>query len=232
MSRSTRRIAGAAIAGVCIAALAAPAFAAPGGGQGKGNPQGPLMDLQILSFNDFHGNLEPIPSTSSSGRLQVDPYVDFEDVDNDKNFTETVNMRAAGGVEYLATHLAAGPRGPPQHADRRRRRPHRRLPAALGRVPRRADHRVDERARASTSPRSATTSSTRATRSSSGWPTAAASTTATARTTRTPAPTHTVRGRRLRLPRRQREVRRDRRDDPAAVHDQERATAPRSASSA
>ena len=48
MSRSTRRIAGAAIAGICIAALAAPAFAAPGGSQGKGNPQGPLMDLQIL----------------------------------------------------------------------------------------------------------------------------------------------------------------------------------------
>ena len=105
MSRSTRRIAGAAIAGVCIAALAAPAFAAPGGGNGKGSPPGPLMDLQILSFNDFHGNLEPIPSTSSSGRLQVDPYVDFEDVDNDKNTTETVNMRAAGGVEYLATHV-------------------------------------------------------------------------------------------------------------------------------
>ncbi len=105
MSRSTRRLAGAAVAGICLAALAAPAFAAPGG-QGKGNPQGPLMDLQILSFNDFHGNLEPIPSTSSSGRLQVDPYVDFEDVDRDGNTAETVNMRAAGGVEYLATHLA------------------------------------------------------------------------------------------------------------------------------
>ena len=85
--------------------LPRPLSAAPGGG-GKGNPHGPLMDLQILSFNDFHGNLEPIPSTSSSGRLQVDPYVDFEDVDNDGNTTETVNMRAAGGVEYLATHLA------------------------------------------------------------------------------------------------------------------------------
>jgi 5'-nucleotidase len=110
MSRSTRRIGGAAIAAICIAALAAPAYAAPGG-QGKGNPQGPLMDLQILSFNDFHGNLEPIVSTSSSGRLQVDPYVDFEDVDRDGNVTETVNMRAAGGVEYLATHLAQAREG-------------------------------------------------------------------------------------------------------------------------
>jgi 5'-nucleotidase len=114
MSRSTRRLAGVAIAGACVAALAAPALAAPTGvSNGKGNPQGPLMDLQILSFNDFHGNLEPVPSTSSSGRLQVDPYPDFEDVDNDKNTTEIVNMRAAGGVEYLATHLAQAREGHP-----------------------------------------------------------------------------------------------------------------------
>ena len=112
MSRSTRRVTGAVVAGICIAALAAPALAAPAGSsQDKRASQGPLMDLQILSFNDFHGNLEPIPSTSSSGRLQVDPYPDFEDVDNDKNTTETVNMRAAGGVEYLATHLAKAREG-------------------------------------------------------------------------------------------------------------------------
>ena len=114
MSRSTRRLAGVAIAGACIAALAAPALAAPAADDnGKGNPQGPLMDLQILSFNDFHGNLEPISSTSSSGRLQVDPYVDEWDVDNDGNTTEIVNMRAVGGVEYLATHLAKARQGHP-----------------------------------------------------------------------------------------------------------------------
>ena len=32
------------------------------------------MDIQILSFNDFHGNLEP--PAGSSGRLVVDHYLD------------------------------------------------------------------------------------------------------------------------------------------------------------
>ncbi len=42
------------------------------------------LELQVLSINDFHGNLEPIPATSSSGR---------------------VNQTPAGGVEFLSTHL-------------------------------------------------------------------------------------------------------------------------------
>ena len=42
------------------------------------------VDLQILALNDFHGQLEAIPSTSSSGRINTTP---------------------AGGAEYLATHL-------------------------------------------------------------------------------------------------------------------------------
>lgn len=40
--------------------------------------------LQILALNDFHGQLEPVSSTSSSGRINSTP---------------------AGGAEYLATHL-------------------------------------------------------------------------------------------------------------------------------
>lgn len=44
------------------------------------------VDVQLLSLNDFHGNLEAIPSTSSSGRVGTVP---------------------AGGAEYLATHIAA-----------------------------------------------------------------------------------------------------------------------------
>ena len=114
MSRTTRRIAGVAVAGVCAATLAAPALAAPASDATKSSnttSRGPLLDVQILSFNDFHGNLDPISSTSSSGRIQVDPYVDFEDVDKDGNKTETVNMRAVGGVEYLATHLAEARKG-------------------------------------------------------------------------------------------------------------------------
>ncbi|GAB3074998.1 bifunctional metallophosphatase/5'-nucleotidase [Intrasporangium mesophilum] len=93
MSRSTRRLAGVAIAGACIAALAAPALAAPAGdNNGKGDPQGPLLNIQILSFNDFHGNL--VPPTGSSGRI----------------LTSTGNVDA-GGVEYLATHLKEARKG-------------------------------------------------------------------------------------------------------------------------
>jgi 5'-nucleotidase len=43
------------------------------------------VNVQILAINDFHGNLEAIPSTSSSGRVETTP---------------------AGGAEYLATHIA------------------------------------------------------------------------------------------------------------------------------
>jgi 5'-nucleotidase len=88
MSRTTRRLAGVAVASVCAAAaLVAPTAAQADNGQGKGKGQFPLMDLQILSFNDFHGNLEP--PGGSSGRV----------------LTPSGNVNA-GGVEYLATHLA------------------------------------------------------------------------------------------------------------------------------
>lgn len=92
MHRFTRRIAGIGIAAVCAAAaLAAPAAQAdPGNGQGSGNGKGqfPLMDLQILSFNDFHGNL--VPPSGSSARL---------------NAPDGSPINNVGGVEYLATHL-------------------------------------------------------------------------------------------------------------------------------
>ncbi|MBB2986740.1 bifunctional metallophosphatase/5'-nucleotidase [Terracoccus luteus] len=112
MSRKTRRFAGAAVAGACGLALAAPALAAPApaaspsaaatvassatpakaatakpGAAKAASPRN--VDVQILSFNDLHGNLEP--PTGSSGRIQVGP-----------TSTETAD---AGGVEYLATHL-------------------------------------------------------------------------------------------------------------------------------
>jgi 5'-nucleotidase len=47
---------------------------------------GPNADvrLDLLAINDFHGNLEPIPATSSSGRINDTP---------------------AGGVAFLARHL-------------------------------------------------------------------------------------------------------------------------------
>ncbi len=50
----------------------------------QAKPSG-TVNVQILAVNDFHGNLEAIPSTSSSGRVGTIP---------------------AGGAEYLATHIA------------------------------------------------------------------------------------------------------------------------------
>ncbi|MGX1545296.1 bifunctional metallophosphatase/5'-nucleotidase [Streptomyces adustus] len=80
--------AGLATAGALAAAL--PADAHDNGGHGHPRPAR-YQDVQLLSFNDLHGNLEP-PS-GSSGRvteLQAD------------GTTKTID---AGGVEYLATHL-------------------------------------------------------------------------------------------------------------------------------
>ncbi|MDF3148029.1 MULTISPECIES: bifunctional metallophosphatase/5'-nucleotidase [unclassified Streptomyces] len=83
---------GLATAGALAAALPATATAEEssakhGGGYGYNRYQ----DVQLLSFNDLHGNLEP--PAGSSGRvteLQAD------------GTTKTID---AGGVEYLATHL-------------------------------------------------------------------------------------------------------------------------------
>ena len=108
MSHTTRRLAGVAVAGVCAAAaLAAPAAQAH---SSKAPNKGALVDIQILSFNDFHGNLEA-PS-GSSGRIVVDHFVDTADTDKDGNTTEVLDKTVdAGGVEYLATHLAAARTG-------------------------------------------------------------------------------------------------------------------------
>ena len=105
MSRSTRRIAGVALAGACVAALAAPALAAPTAGPDASKAPGKTqIDIQILSFNDFHGNLEP-PS-GSSARVVTGHFVDVNDTDRDGNVTEILESGpSAGGVEYLATHL-------------------------------------------------------------------------------------------------------------------------------
>ena len=63
----------------------------------------PFVPIQILSFNDFHGNLEP-PS-GSSGRLVTDHRWDAA-----TNKPADVTMDA-GGVEYLATHLKQARKG-------------------------------------------------------------------------------------------------------------------------
>ncbi|MFF5443127.1 bifunctional metallophosphatase/5'-nucleotidase [Streptomyces achromogenes] len=60
---------------------------------------GRYQDVQLLSFNDLHGNLEP-PS-GSSGRVT--------ELQSDGT-TKTID---AGGVEYLATHLRNARKGHP-----------------------------------------------------------------------------------------------------------------------
>ncbi|MEU9452295.1 bifunctional metallophosphatase/5'-nucleotidase [Streptomyces sp. NPDC048277] len=90
----------ASAAGLATAAALASALPADAhSDKGHGHQPGRYQDVQLLSFNDLHGNLEP-PS-GSSGRvteLQAD------------GTTKTVD---AGGVEYLATHLRQARAGHP-----------------------------------------------------------------------------------------------------------------------
>ncbi|MGW1758179.1 bifunctional metallophosphatase/5'-nucleotidase [Streptomyces mirabilis] len=98
--RRTHRILAAAAGLATVGALAAamPASA----GQDRSTPHhhpgsGRYQDVQLLSFNDLHGNLEP--PAGSSGRvteLQAD------------GTTKSID---AGGVEYLATHLREARQG-------------------------------------------------------------------------------------------------------------------------
>jgi len=84
--RITRRAAlGALAATTCLGGVGAVAVAKPGTNQGRGPAP---VKLDVLAVNDFHGQLEKVPATSSSGRVA----------------TPDGNV-AAGGVEYLATHL-------------------------------------------------------------------------------------------------------------------------------
>ncbi|MDG4859481.1 bifunctional metallophosphatase/5'-nucleotidase [Streptomyces sp. T-3] len=91
-----RRVSGRLIAGVAALAAAAGVMSAaiPAGAEGapearKGS--GRTVDVQLLSFNDFHGNLEP--PAGSSGQV------------TEKHEDGTTTKIDAGGVEYLATSL-------------------------------------------------------------------------------------------------------------------------------
>ncbi|WP_435190800.1 bifunctional metallophosphatase/5'-nucleotidase [Streptomyces sp. bgisy126] len=107
-NRTARRILAAGAGLVTVGALVAamPSAGAAGdrfdGGHGHGHDKGKgrLVDVQLLSFNDLHGNLEP--PTGSSGRLtRLKP----------DGTSETVE--GVGGVEYLATHLRQARKGNP-----------------------------------------------------------------------------------------------------------------------
>ncbi|MER6099337.1 bifunctional metallophosphatase/5'-nucleotidase [Streptomyces sp. NPDC001728] len=96
-NKTVRRVlaagAGLATAGALVAAMpsagaAGDTFAA---GHGNGKGWGRMVDVQLLSFNDLHGNLEP--PAGSSGQVTRS---------KEDGTTEKID---AGGVEYLATHL-------------------------------------------------------------------------------------------------------------------------------
>ncbi|WP_405615923.1 bifunctional metallophosphatase/5'-nucleotidase [Streptomyces sp. NBC_01511] len=101
-NRAARR-ALAAVAGLAtLGALAAAAPAAAGAqshGPGHGHSKPRTVDVQLLSFNDLHGNLEP--PAGSAGNV------------NEKQADGTVKAVPAGGVEYLATSLRTARKGNP-----------------------------------------------------------------------------------------------------------------------
>ncbi|MCF0076434.1 bifunctional metallophosphatase/5'-nucleotidase [Streptomyces lomondensis] len=93
--RRTYRFVALAAGVVTVGALAAAALpgAATAGEDRResGHWPGRYQDVQLLSFNDLHGNLEP--PAGSSGRVTEHQH---------DGTTKTID---AGGVEYLATHL-------------------------------------------------------------------------------------------------------------------------------
>ncbi|MFE9839895.1 bifunctional metallophosphatase/5'-nucleotidase [Streptomyces sp. NPDC005551] len=98
--RSTRRMLAAAAGLATVGALAAALPASAGQDTATArhhHGSGRYQDVQLLSFNDLHGNLEP--PTGSSGRV------------THLNADGTTRTIDAGGVEYLATHLRDARKG-------------------------------------------------------------------------------------------------------------------------
>ncbi|GGR60429.1 MULTISPECIES: bifunctional metallophosphatase/5'-nucleotidase [Streptomyces] len=97
--RRTRRRTYAFLASAAgLATAAALATALPADAHESHRPSR-YQDVQLLSFNDLHGNLEP-PSGSSGRVTELQP----------DGTTKTID---AGGVEYLATHLRQARKGHP-----------------------------------------------------------------------------------------------------------------------
>ncbi|MFD4233074.1 bifunctional metallophosphatase/5'-nucleotidase [Streptomyces sp. NPDC058542] len=100
-NRATRRVIAAAAGLATVGALVA---AMPAGAHDRGNGHGHghkprTVDVQLLSFNDLHGNLEP-PAGSAGNVSETQP-------------DGTVKAIPAGGVEYLATSLRTARKGNP-----------------------------------------------------------------------------------------------------------------------
>jgi 5'-nucleotidase len=84
VSRSRFRLAALSSAVLIVLSITVPTVMAkpPAGSPAEGRAK--TTKIQILGLNDFHGQLEPVPASSSGGRI---------------------GATAAGGVEYLATHV-------------------------------------------------------------------------------------------------------------------------------
>ncbi|MFJ2290817.1 bifunctional metallophosphatase/5'-nucleotidase [Streptomyces sp. NPDC087894] len=100
-NRTSRRVIAATAGLVTVGALVA-AMPAGAHDRGKGHGHGHqsrTVDVQLLSFNDLHGNLEPpAGSAGTVSETQADG---------------TVTSVPAGGVEYLATSLRTARKGNP-----------------------------------------------------------------------------------------------------------------------
>ncbi|WP_327258962.1 bifunctional metallophosphatase/5'-nucleotidase [Streptomyces sp. NBC_01240] len=104
-NRASRRVLAAAAGLATVGALVA-AMPASAQGNGQGNAQGNgqhkpanTVDVQLLSFNDLHGNLEP-PAGSAGTVNETQP-------------DGTTKAIPAGGVEYLASSLRTARKGHP-----------------------------------------------------------------------------------------------------------------------
>ncbi|MFD7864393.1 bifunctional metallophosphatase/5'-nucleotidase [Streptomyces sp. NPDC059783] len=100
-NRASRRVlaaaAGLATVGALVAAMPA---SAEGHDKGQGGHHAPgTVDVQLLSFNDLHGNLEP--PAGSAGTV------------TETQADGTTKAVPAGGVEYLASSLRAARKGHP-----------------------------------------------------------------------------------------------------------------------
>lgn len=89
--RAARRLLAAAAGLATVGALVAAMPAAASQDKNKGHHKDDLVEVQLLSFNDLHGNLEP--PAGSSGNV------------NEKQADGTTKAIPAGGAEYLATSL-------------------------------------------------------------------------------------------------------------------------------
>ncbi|MEU4265743.1 bifunctional metallophosphatase/5'-nucleotidase [Streptomyces argenteolus] len=96
-NRASRRVLAAAAGLATVGALVA---ALPAGAHDRGpGHRSRTVDVQLLSFNDLHGNLEP--PAGSAGSV------------SEKQADGTVKSIPAGGVEYLATSLRTARKGNP-----------------------------------------------------------------------------------------------------------------------